>query len=123
MVTGHVDWGPEAPPDVRRFEVIEMRNPENQRDVTSWHKDDELVKVGFRKETPPIVMTNRELRQLKGNPERRENLLGFEYVRAEPKLVAYGSMNVYDIGGDAYIRDPTGKRYVRDESRDHLIKK
>lgn len=42
---------------------------------------------------------------------------------AEPKLIAYGTFNVYDIDGKAYLYDHIKHRFFRDPSRDYLIKK
>jgi YHS domain-containing protein len=40
-----------------------------------------------------------------------------------PKLLAYGSLNVYEINGKAYYFDHTKtKKFVRAPDRDYLIK-
>ena len=39
----------------------------------------------------------------------------------QPKLLAYGTFNVYEIDGKAYIRDHIKKKFVRESTRDYLI--
>ena len=42
-------------------------------------------------------------------------------LKSEPELRAYGGINVYNIDGKAYYKDPTSKQFVRAEERDNLI--
>ena len=42
--------------------------------------------------------------------------------KSKPKLIAYGSFNVYNIGGKAYYHVKKNK-YLRAIERDYLIKK
>lgn len=44
-----------------------------------------------------------------------------EVCEKEPRLIAYGTFNVYEICGKAYIYDHMRKRFVREPSRDHFI--
>ena len=43
--------------------------------------------------------------------------------KKNPKLIAYGTFNVYSICKKAYIYDHISKKFKREESRDYLIKK
>lgn len=40
----------------------------------------------------------------------------------KPKLIAYGTFDVYNISGKAYYLDHIGKKYVRAPERDFMIK-
>jgi len=45
------------------------------------------------------------------------------WVPENARLLAYGSLNVYDVGGKAYYADHVTHQMVRAPERDNLIKR
>lgn len=91
---------------------------------------------GMPEEAAKFVHTKRAKRRRmgwrrKGRPARSRVPLGHPLHRIrtesriplnrEPKLLAYGTFNVYEIDGKAFIYDHIAKKFRRDPSRDYLI--
>ena len=51
------------------------------------------------------------------------SILDEKTIKTNPKLIAYGSFNVYEIDRKVYYRDFMRKKYVRAPERDFMISK